>query len=70
MRDHVVAVDIGTASARAGVFDRSGRLVARAKHPIVMQRPAANHAEHDSEDIWQSACRAVHQALSDAGLKA
>lgn len=36
MRDHVVAVDIGTASARAGVFDREGRLLAKVKHPITM----------------------------------
>jgi hypothetical protein len=70
MRDHVVAVDIGTASARAGVFDRSGRLLARAKHPIMMQRPATNHAEHDSEDIWRSACQAVRQALADARIAA
>ena len=70
MRDHVVAVDIGTASARAGVFDRNGRLLARAKHPIVMQRPRENHAEHDSEDIWRAACLAVRQAVSDAGLSA
>lgn len=68
MRDHVVAVDIGTASARAGVFDSSGRLLARAKHPIVMQRPCENHAEHDSEDIWSASCQAVRQAMSQAGL--
>ena len=70
MRDHVVAVDIGTASARAGVFDRDGRLLARTKHPIVMQRPRENHAEHDSEDIWRATCVAVRNALSDSGLAA
>ncbi len=51
MRDHVVAVDIGTGSARAGVFNARGRLLAKAEHPIVMNRPRENHAEHDSEDI-------------------
>ena len=68
MRDHVVAVDIGTASARAGVFDRTGQPLARAKHPIVMQRPREDHAEHDSEDIWRATCHAVRAAMSDAGL--
>lgn len=70
MRDHVVAVDIGTASARAGVFDREGRSLAKAKHPIAMQRPRENHAEHDSEDIWRAACAAVRDAMSAAGLGA
>jgi FGGY-family pentulose kinase len=70
MRDHVVAVDIGTASARAGVFDRHGRSLAKAKRPIVMQRLRENHAEHDSEDIWRAACGAVRDAMSAAGLKA
>lgn len=68
MRDHVVAVDIGTASARAGVFDQQGRLLARAKYPIVMQRPRENHAEHDSEDIWHAACLAVREATTVAGI--
>ena len=65
MHQHLIAVDIGTASARAGVFDVSGRLVARAAHPILMHRPRDNHAEHDSEDIWQAVCRAVRAALAE-----
>jgi FGGY-family pentulose kinase len=70
MRDHIVAVDIGTTSARAGVFDREGRLLAKAKHPILMFRPRDNHAEHDSEDIWSAACTAVKAAMAEAGLDA
>ncbi|MEN3147704.1 FGGY-family carbohydrate kinase [Neorhizobium sp. IRAMC:178] len=70
MRDHLVAVDIGTGSARAGVFDRHGRLLAKAKHPIAMFRPKQNHAEHDSEDIWAATCRAVREAMTEAGITA
>ena len=62
MRQYVVAVDIGTGSARAGVLDRTGRLLARADHPIAMNRPAENFAEHDSEDIWRAVCVAVRKA--------
>ncbi|MCK8778932.1 FGGY-family carbohydrate kinase [Rhizobium sp. NTR19] len=69
MRDHLVAVDVGTASARAGVFDGKGQLLAKAKHPIRMFRPKENHAEHDSEDIWAAVCRAVKDAMADAGLR-
>jgi FGGY-family pentulose kinase len=69
MRDHLVAVDVGTASARAGVFDCRGQLLAKAKHPIKMFRPKENHAEHDSEDIWSAVCRAVKEAVAEAGLR-
>ncbi len=68
MRQNLVAVDVGTASARAGIFDASGRLLARATHPIIMQRPRENHAEHDSGDIWNAVCTAVKAALADAGI--
>lgn len=70
MRDLIVAVDIGTGSARAGVFDRSGELLGRSEHPIAMRRPSANHAEHDSEDIWQAVCVAVKGALAVRGVAA
>jgi FGGY-family pentulose kinase len=70
MRDHLVAVDVGTGSARAGVFDRDGQLLAKAKHPIAIFRPKENHAEHDSEDIWSAVCVCVRTALAEAGIAA
>lgn len=70
MRDLIVAVDIGTGSARAGVFDRDGAMLARAEHPIEMNRPRENHAEHDSEDIWRAVCAAVISARELAGVEA
>ncbi|MBP2549949.1 FGGY-family pentulose kinase [Neorhizobium galegae] len=70
MRAHLVAVDVGTTSARAGVFTRDGRLLAKARHPIVMRRDGDAFAEHDSEDIWRAVCHAVRQAIGEAGLAA
>ncbi|WP_234186560.1 FGGY-family carbohydrate kinase [Shinella sp. NM-101] len=70
MRDLIVAVDIGTGSARAGVFDRSGALLGRSEHPIAMRRPSADHAEHDSEEIWRAVCVAVRAACAAAGASA
>ena len=68
MRDLIVAVDIGTGSARAGVFDRNGALLKRTEHPIAMRRPSADRAEHDSENIWQAVCIAVRAALAAAAV--
>ena len=68
MQRYVCAVDVGTGSARAGIFDHTGRMLGRAEHPILMHRPKADHAEHDSEDIWAAVCRAVMDALAKAGV--
>ncbi len=71
MTDKVVmGVDVGTGSARAGLFDASGRLLGRAEHPILMQRPEKDHAEHDSEDIWQAVSAAAKAARDEAGVAA
>ncbi|TRL34978.1 FGGY-family carbohydrate kinase [Rhizobium straminoryzae] len=69
MRELVVAVDVGTTSARAGVFNRHGRLLARSRHPILMRRDGDHIAEHDSEDIWRATCQAVKAAMAEAGAK-
>jgi FGGY-family pentulose kinase len=69
MRDRICAVDVGTGSARAGIFDRGGRLLGRGEHPIAMNRPSPNHAEHDSEDIWRAVCRAVQAAMAKASTR-
>ncbi len=66
----VMSVDVGTGSARAGLFDRTGRLLGRAEQPILLQRPVADHAEHDSEDIWQAVAAAAKAARAEAGIAA
>jgi FGGY-family pentulose kinase len=69
-RSLVAAVDVGTGSARAGIFDTSGKLQGRGEHPIAMNQPLAGHAEHDSHDIWRSVCAAVRQAIAASGAAA
>ena len=70
MRDSLlVGVDVGTGSARAGVFTPSGTLLGRDEHPISMRRTDANHAEHDSEQIWQAVCAAVRGAMLEAAAE-
>ena len=64
MQSLLVAVDVGTGSARAGVLTAQGNLLARAEFPIHMNRPDANHAEHDSTQIWSAVCAAVRQAMA------
>jgi len=64
----VVAVDVGTGSARAGVFGADGRMLGRSERPITLHRPLPDHAEHSSEDIWAAVAAAVRAARAAAGI--
>ncbi|MET3645937.1 FGGY-family carbohydrate kinase [Phyllobacterium ifriqiyense] len=68
MPQFVCAVDVGTGSARAGILDANGNLLGRVEHPILMNRPMGDHAEHDSEDIWKSVCISVQGAIAAAKI--
>jgi len=67
MADAVAAVDVGSTSARAGIFDPAGRMLGSASVPFSVNRPAADHAEHDSGEIWAAVAKATHEALSESG---
>ena len=67
MDELVIGVDVGTGSARAGVFDRAGRCVGRAERKILLHRPQPDHAEYSSEDIWQAVCASVREAVALSG---
>ncbi|WP_417813110.1 FGGY-family carbohydrate kinase [Thalassospira alkalitolerans] len=60
----IIGVDVGTGSARAGVFDRDGKLLGSAAHAIAMNKPKPDFVEQDSENIWQSVCQSVRDAMA------
>jgi FGGY-family pentulose kinase len=64
--DRVVAIDVGSTSARAGVFDRDGHLLGRGEQSFTVRRPEPIHAEHSSREIWNAVCVAVRAALDEA----
>jgi D-ribulokinase len=64
----VIGIDVGTGSARAGVFDETGTLIATAKHPIRMWREAGEIVEQSSNDIWAACCASVRAAMAEAAV--
>lgn len=68
MSEAFIGVDVGTRSARAGVFDARGRLLASAKRNIAIWREPGEIVEHSSADIWSAACAAVREAVGAAGV--
>jgi len=67
-RDCVIGVDVGTGSARAGVFDLTGQMLASAKHGIRMFHAPGAIVEQSSNDIWAAVCASVRSALALSGL--
>jgi len=67
---HFIGIDVGTGSARTGIFDRRGRMAGSASSPIQLWKPAPDHVEQSSEDIWRACCAAIRAALKAASLKA
>jgi D-ribulokinase len=63
-----IGVDVGTASARAGIFDRDGKLLATARHPIQLWHEPGDIVEQSSEDIWQACATAIRAAMAEAKL--
>jgi len=63
-----IGVDVGTASARAGIFDRDGRLLATARHPIRLWHEPGDIVEQSSEDIWRACATAIRAAMAEAKL--
>lgn len=67
--DLFLGIDVGTGSARAGLFDSSGVMHGVGVKQIAINRPQTDYVEQSSDDIWRSCCAAVGQAMKQAGAK-
>jgi len=67
---YLLALDQGTSSSRAIVFERSGRIVAMAQQEFAQHFPQPGWVEHDAQEIWQSQLATAQAALRQVGLKA
>jgi glycerol kinase len=68
--EYVLALDQGTTSSRAILFDRQGRPVASAGHPIRQIYPQSGWVEHDPQEIWQSQLASAREVLEKADARA
>jgi len=68
--DALLALDQGTSSSRALVFDRSGRLLASAQRELTQHYPQPGWVEHDADEIWAGQVECAREALGKAAVKA
>ena len=70
--DHVLAIDQGTTSSRAILFDGAMRAVAAGQEEVPQHFPASGWVEHDPADLWATTASACREAIerADAGPEA
>ena len=66
----ILALDQGTTSSRAIVFDRSGKAVSSAQQEFPQIFPGPGHVEHNPEDIWSTQLATAKEAIARAGISA
>jgi glycerol kinase len=70
MSHYILALDQGTTSSRAIVFNRSGQILSIAQQELPQIFPAAGHVEHDPESIWSTQLDTARRALTEAKARA
>ncbi len=68
MKKYVLALDQGTTSSRAIVFDKGGKIVAKAQQGFTQIYPKPGWVEHDPLEIWDTQRAVAAQALKESGL--
>ncbi len=67
---HVLALDEGTSSCRAVIFDEFGKIKGIAQKELTQHFPNPGWVEHDAEEIWKIQLQAARDVLEQNGLQA
>ena len=65
MKKYILAIDQGTTSSRAIVFDKKGNVIAVSQQEFKQYFPKPGWVEHDAEEIWQSVQNVVREVLRE-----
>ena len=68
-KNYILALDQGTTSSRAVIFDGNGRSIAMAQTEFGQKFPRPGWVEHDAEEIWSTQIGSAAAALANAGLR-
>lgn len=67
---YILAIDQGTTSTRAILFDGAMRVAGVAQQEFTQHYPQAGWVEHDPEDIWDSTLAVCRQVMKEQGVQA
>jgi len=69
MEEYILALDQGTTSCRALLFDRKGRIISSAQKEFTQYFPQPGWVEHDAEEIWAVQSGMASEALARKGIR-
>ena len=69
MEEYILAIDAGTTSSRALVFNQKGETMGMAQHEFTQHFPKESWVEHDAEEIWTTQLKAIREAIESAGIQ-
>ena len=64
MGDYILALDQGTTSSRAILFDKAGNIAGKGQHTFPQYYPKQGWVEHDPEEIWETQRQAAAEAVN------
>lgn len=70
MGEYILAIDQGTTSSRAIVFDAKMKVAGAGQKEFRQIFPQSGWVEHDPEEIWESVLWSIKEAINKAGIKA
>ena len=70
MKDFILALDAGTTSSRAIIFDRNGNTIGTSQHEFTQHFPKESWVEHDALEIWDTQLLAIREVLEKTDTKA
>lgn len=70
MAGYILALDQGTTSSRAILYDDQARPIEIAQQPTTLKTPKAGYVEQDARQIWQTQISCAHDVINQAGLLA
>ena len=70
MAGYILALDQGTTSSRAILYDDHARPIKMAQQPTTLTTPKAGFVEQDAQQIWQTQISCAHDVINQAGLLA
>ena len=65
MKKYILALDSGTTSVRAMLFDKKGDIRAASQHEFTQIFPKAGWVEHDAEEIWRMQLLSCREAMEN-----
>jgi len=68
MKKYILAIDAGTTSSRAVLFDKHGAQIGIAQHEFTQYFPKEGWVEHNPEEIWETQLQSIQDVMKHTGI--